>query len=179
MLEGRISHLECHDERPPIDFYRMVSRILIGLVLFVPYGVLFAVSGIISFAFAFLDFSSLSQLFNPIIWTTSILELLEVIVLGHIRKTDTLPVYRGMIEVSSGREYAFIMRGPLNLGNLVAGHHVRFAGKDRRGTFIVRTETDLTANAMILSSYRNPWKIALVVVLCLYGVLALGVYVYL
>lgn len=179
MLEGQISHLERHDERPPTDFYRVVSRILIGLVLFVPYCVLFTVSGIISFVFAFLGFSSLTQLFNPIIWTTSIFELLEVIALGRIRETDTMPVYRGMIEDSSSREYAFIMRGPLNLGNLVVGHHVRFTGKDQRGTFIVQTGTDLTANGMILSSYHNPWKIVLVIVFCFYGVLAIGVYVHL
>lgn len=179
MLEGQISHLERHDERPPTDCYRVVSRILIGLLLFVPYCVLFAVSGIISFVFAFLGFSSLTQLFNPIIWTTSIFELLEVIALGRIRKTDTVPVYRGMIEDSSGSEYAFIMRGSLNSGNLVVGHHVRLSGKRQRGTLIVRTGTDLTANGMILSSYHNPWKIVLVIVLCLYAVLALGIYVYL
>ena len=179
MLEGRISHLERHDERPPTDFYRVVSRILIGLFLFVPYGVLFAISGIISFAFAFLGFLSLAQLFNPIILTTSMLELLEVIALGRIRKTDTVPVYRGIIEDSSGREYAFIMRGPLKSGNLVVGHHVRLSGERRRGTLIVRTGTDLTANGMILSSYRNPWKIVFFVVLCIYVLLGIGVYVYL
>lgn len=79
MFEGQISHLERHDEQPPTDCYRVISRILIGLVLFVPYAILFAVSGIISFAFAFLGFSSLTQSFNPIIRTTSILELKEEI----------------------------------------------------------------------------------------------------
>lgn len=179
ILDGRISHLERYDETVPNDFYRVMSRILIGLLILAPYVVLFVVSGIISFAFGFLGFSSLSQMFNPIIWSTTVFELLEVLALRRIRGTDTVPIYRGMVEDNNGREYAFIMRGSLNSGNLVVGHHVRLSGKRQRGTLIVRTGTDLTANGMILSSYHNPWKIVLVIVLCLYGVLALGIYVYL
>lgn len=179
VLDGRISHLERYDETVPNDFYRVMSRILIGLLILAPYVALFVVSGIISFAFGFLGFSSLSQMFNPIIWSITVFELLEVLALRRIRGTDTVPIYRGMVEDNNGREYAFIMRGSLNSGNLVVGHHVRLSGKRQTGTLIVRTGTDLTANGMILSSYHNPWKIVLVIVLCLYGVLALGIYVYL
>jgi len=179
ILDGRINHLERYDETVPNDFYRVMSRILIGLLILVPYVVLFVVSGIISFAFGFLGFSSLFQMFNPIIWSTTVFELLEVLALRRIRGTDTVPIYRGMIKDDNSRQYAFMMRGPLNSGNLVVGHHVALTGAWRNGTFIVRHGNDLTVNAMISSSYRNPWRIVFFIVLLLYVGLGLGIYVYL
>lgn len=179
ILDGRISHLERYDEAVPNDFYRVMSRILIGLLILIPYIALFVVSGIISFAFGFLGFSSLSQMFNPIIWSTTVFELLEVLALRRIRGTDTVPIYRGMIKDNNSRQYVFMMRGPLNSGNLVVGHHVALTGAWRNGTFIVRHGNDLTINAMISSSYRNPWRIVFFIVLFLYVGLGLGIYVYL
>ena len=104
--------------------YGILARIMIGFLVFIPYATLFILSGILSFLFAVIGFASLSQLFNPIIWTTSLFELLEVMVLRHLRGTIPLPIYRGMVEDNLGREYAFMLKGPLNLGNLVLGHHV-------------------------------------------------------
>lgn len=178
ILDGRISHLERYDETVPNDFYRVMSRILIGLLILAPYVALFVVSGIISFAFGFLGFSSLSQMFNPIIWSTTVFELLEVLALRRIRGTDTVPIYRGMVENNNSREYAFMLRGPLDLGNLVMGHHVRLLGEWKQGTFIARQGSDLTTETAIVSGYRNPWRIIFFVVLCLEVMLGLGVFLY-
>ena len=126
-IYGKISHIERHDERPRTDVYRVLARILISILVFIPYAVFFVVFGLLSFAFAFLGFSGLSQLLNPLIWTTSLFEFLEVIVLRRIHRTDVFPVYRGLIEDQTGRENTFVFRGPLALGNLVEGHKAIFA----------------------------------------------------
>ena len=177
-LDGRISHVERQDERPRTDVYKVMASILIGILVLIPYVMLFLISGMLSFVFAFIGFSSLSQLFNPIIWTTSSFELLEVLVLRRISRSDSLPVYRGMVEDNNGREYAFMLRGPLDLGNLVMGHHVRLLGEWRQGTFIARQGSDLTTETAIVSGYRNPWRIIFFVVLGLEVMLGLGVFLY-
>ena len=138
--------------------YKVVAGILIGLPVIIPFGALFIASGILSFSFAFLGFSSLSQLFNPIIWMTSSFELLEVMVLRRMNRVNTFPVYRGMVEDKSGEEHHFMFRGPLSLGNLVVGHHVRLSGDQREGTLVVRQGHDTTTGTAISSAYRNPWK---------------------
>jgi len=167
-ISGRISHLERHDEAPPVNVYGVLARILIILLVLVPYGILFVFSAVLAFAFAFLGFPSLSQLFNPIIWTTSMFELLEVIVLRRIRGVNTVPVYRGSVEDNQGRERAFMFRGPLNSANMVLGHHVTLSGKWERDTFMIRRGRDHTTNAVITSGYRNPWRAAFFVVLFLH-----------
>ena len=177
-LAGRISHVERHDERLRADVYKVMASILIGILVLIPYGTLFLISGMLSFVFAFLGFSSLSQLFNPIIWTTSSFELLEVLVLRRISRIDSFPIYRGMVEDNNGREYAFMLRGPLDLGNLVMGHHVRLLGEWRQGTFIARQGSDLTTETAIISGYRNPWRIIFFIVLCLEVMLGLGIFLY-
>ncbi len=177
-LDGRISHVERHDERPRTDVYKVMASILIGILVLIPYGTLFLISGMLSFVFALLGFSSLSQLFNPIIWTTSCFELLEVLVLRRMSRIDSFPIYRGMVEDNNGREYVFMLRGPLDLGNLVMGHHVRLLGEWRQGTFIARQGSDLTTETAIISGYRNPWRIIFFIVLCLEVMLGLGIFLY-
>ena len=178
ILEGRISHLERYDERPGTDVYKVIASILIGLLIIIPFGALFIASGILSFSFAFLGFSSLSQLFNPIIWMTSSFELLEVIVLRRMNRGDTIPVYRGMVEDNHGQEHAFMLRGPLSLGNLVVGHHVRLSGRQREGTLVVRQGHDATTGTAISSAYRNPWKAILYGILGLDAMTALAAFLY-
>ena len=176
ILEGRISHLERYDEKPPLDAFNIASKIMIGILIAVPFIFLFVCSGIISLVFAVTGFHALSQLFNPIIWTTAIAELLEILVLRRIRGTDTVPVYRGMIEDANSREHAFWFRGPVKSGNLIVSHNVRLSGKWQGGTFLVQHGADLDSNSDILSRYRNPWKYIFFILLAIY--LALGIKIY-
>ena len=158
ILEGRISYVKERNERPERSVYKVIAGILIGLLVIIPFGGLFLVSGMLSFSFAFLGFPSLSQLFNPIIWMTSSFELLEVMVLRRMNRPDTFPVYRGVVENSSGEKHNFKLTGPLSLGDLLVGHHVRLSGNQRNGTLVVRQGYDATTGTVISSAYRNPWK---------------------
>lgn len=157
-LEGRISHIERYDEIPPRDIYAIFSKTIIFILMFIPYITLAIFSGLLSISFAVVGFQGLSHLFNPVIWSTSIFELLEVLVLGRMRGVNTVPIYRGMIEDTQSSEYAFMFRGPLRAGNFVVGHHVRLTGYSNRGTFIVRNGIDLTSRSEILSTWVNPWR---------------------
>ncbi len=177
-IEGRLSHLDRYDERPRTDAFKVMSGILIGIPVCIPFAILFLTLGIFSFAFAFIGFSSLSQLLNPVVWLTSSFELLEVMVLRRMGRKDTVPVYRGMVEDSNGRERAFVLRGPLTLGNLVVGHHVRLSGHFGRGTLIAREGSDLTTETAISSGYRNPWRIIFFVALFVDAAIAFGIFSY-
>ena len=177
-LYGRISHVERTDEKPRTDIYKVMSSILIGIMIFIPYTILFVVLGLLSFAFAFLGFSGLSQLFNPLVWTTSLFELMEVIVLRRISRKDTVTVYRGLIEDQSGREFPFFFRGPLVLGNLVEGHSVRLCGRWTGHTFDACEGNDLTTQSEITSAYRNPWKVIFVFIIILYVIMGIGIFVF-
>ena len=139
---------------------------------------LFIVTGVISFSFAFVGFSSLTQLFNPFIWTTSFFEFLEVLALRRIRGTDTIPVYRGTIEDGLGREQDFMLRGSLRLGNLVIGHQVRLNGQWRSGTLLVQGGENLTTTSTISINYQNPWKRIFGAVLCFNLILALIILIF-
>jgi len=99
-------------------------------------------------------------------------------VLRRMSRIDSFPVYRGMVEDNNGREYTFMLRGPLDLGNLMIGHHVRLSGEWRQGTFIARQGSDLTTETAIISGYRNPWRIIFFIVLCLEVMLGLGIFLY-
>ena len=176
VLEGRISHIERNDERPPMDMFRFLSKLLIGIVCFIPFIGLFLISGGFSLTFAIIGFRSLSQLFNPVVWSTSIFELLELLVLRNVRGNDTVPIYRGMIEDMNDQEHAFIFRGPIRSGNIVVGHNVRLSGQRDRGTFITQMGMDLTSRSEIISTYRNPWQFILCVMVILYIVGGLWVY---
>lgn len=170
-INGRIVLVERNDERPPSDFFSITSKILIFFLIVIPFITLFLLTGILCLSFALLGLSALSQLFNPLIWSTALFELFEIVVLSRIRGTDTFPVYRGKIEGEGGQESFFIIRGPLHSGNLVTGHDVNFSGVSRRGTFYIQSGRDLTTNADITSSYRNPWRVVFVILILIYGVL--------
>ena len=118
--------------------------------------------------FAILGIRVLAQLFNPVTWTMAILELLEVMVLGRIRRTDTFPIYRGLIEDRAGRRHQFLLRGPIALGNLIIGHQVGLTGLWRGGNFLAFGGNDLTSNSAITSTYRNRWRVIFYVLLGLY-----------
>ena len=175
-LEGRITHIERHDEKPAPNFFSVVSKILIGILIIVPYLAIFMVSAILSLSFAILGYPSISQLFNPIIWTTTIMELMEVIVLRRMKGTDTVPIFRGMVEDHNSQEYAFWFRGPIRSGNLVVGHNVRLRGRWGRGTFMTQNGNDLTSNSEILSSYRNLWPYIFIALVIIYILLGLHFY---
>jgi len=175
-LEGRISHLERHDERPQRDGFQTAAKLLIGVLIFIPFFAIFIITGCLSFVFAILGFRVLSNFFNPFIWFTAIFEFLEVLVLSRIRGSGTVPIYRGMVEDNHSQEHAFMFRGPMRAGNLVAGHNVRFDGSRERGTFIIQHGMDLTSNSEIVSDYRNPWKIIFYGVLLLYFFIGVEIY---
>lgn len=175
-IEGRITHIERNDERPPMDVYRFLAQWLIGMLLFIPFAGLFVITGGLSLIFAIIGFRTLSMLFNPFTWSTALFEFLEILVLRRIRGSDTIPVYRGMVEDDGSREVAFIFRGPMRAGNLVAGHNVRLLGRPNRGTFVIRRGMDLTSNSEIISGYRNPWRYIFCFLLTLYIILGFGVY---
>jgi len=176
-LSGRISHLERHDEAPSLNVYGIVSRFLIGFLILIPYAVLFIGTGILSLAFAIIGFAALSQLFNPIIWTTSLFELIELAILRRIRMTNTVPIYRGLVADTQGQEHSFRLRGPLRLGNLIVGHHVTLDGRWREGTFLGRSGFDHTASTSIASDFRNPWRVIFWIMACIY--VGAGITVYL
>lgn len=155
-LEGRINHVERQDEKPPLDIYNILSKVLLFILIGIPFITLFICFGFISLAFAVIGFHAVSQLFNPIIWTTTIAELLEVLVLRRIRGTDTVPIYRGMVEDKNNQEYSFWFRGPIKSGNLIIGHKVKLIGNWRGGTYFVKNGFDLDINSDITSRYRNP-----------------------
>lgn len=171
VLEGRISDLERQNERPPANILKGFSVFLLILLFILPYGTFFLLAGIISFIFAFLGISSIAQLFNPLVWTNTLLELLEVIVLRRLGGTNTVPIYRGIVEDTNDQEHVFMIRGPLIAGSLVRGHHVRFEGRTRNGTFYIREGEDQTLNARIRSGYRNPWRVIFVILIIVYLIL--------
>jgi hypothetical protein len=158
ILQGRISHIEQRDERPPTNIFRIFSWILIWLYILVPFCVLFVGSWIISLSFAIIGFQTLSQFFNPLIWTLALAELLEVVVLRRLRSDDKIPVMRGMIVDSENQEHFFIMYGPLQRGHIIEGQNIRLTGRWDRGSFIAREGLDLTTRAEIRTSYRNRWQ---------------------
>ncbi len=174
-LEGKIRNVERNEERPPLTFYGVMGRVLIALLLLPPYIMLFIISGILCIAFAIVRFPTLSQLFNPFAWTIALIELLEVIVLRYISRTDTVPEYTGVLSDRNDVLYSFFMRGPLDGGALQVGHHVRFNGRWNRNIFIVRDGTDLTTQAAISSRYRDPWKYPFFAMLVLYAGLGISI----
>ena len=173
VLIGRITHLERNDERTPVNIYRSLSRLMIGILIAIPYAIFFVALGVISLFFGILGIHSLSQLFNPIIWTSSIFRVMEVFLLRNIRGSDTLPVYRGTIEDASGIEQHFMIRGPLIGGNLIVGSRVRMTGKWQNGTLYALYGEDTSSQTAIRTSYSDPWKIIFFVLLTLYVALGL------
>jgi len=169
--------VERFDEKPPVNIFAVLSRILLFILFFVPLLGLFILSGVLSFVFAFIGFQSLSQLFNPFVWSTSFYEFIELFILRRIRGTDTEPFYRGVLEDTQSRESTFLFRGPLKTGNLVPGHNVALRGHWCGGTFEVREGTDRTTNSAITSNYRNPWRAVFSCLIVLYGILGITVYV--
>lgn len=175
VLDGRISHVERHDERPPTGFYAIAGRLMLYLLLALPFMALFLTTAAVYIAFAIIGFATISELFNPFTWLRMILDILEVWVIGRIRGTDTIPVYRGMVENRWGQEQYFMLRGPLNLGNLVVGHHVQLRGSWLAGTFMVSRGYDVTTQSTISSRFRNGWKVVFYLMLIVYGALGLAV----
>jgi len=167
-LAGRLTKVERYDERSPLGVFKTLSLILIWLAILVPYSILFVVTGIMSFIFMVLRFSTLADLFNPVNWTSGILRVWEILVLRRIRGTDTTPVYRGMVEDQHGQPCPFVLLGPLDLGNLVEGHDVEFSGRRCGGTFRVKKGYDLTSRSEITSAYRNPWKVIFFIMMTIY-----------
>lgn len=173
-IEGRISHLECHDERPDRNIYRSLSYVLFGLLFFIPFSLTFLISGMISLSFAVIGFSSLSHLFNPVTWSIAVFEMMEILVLRRIGQSNLTPVYRGIVEDVGYQPFNFRMRGPLRMGNLIAGHLVRLSGRWERGTLLVQEGTDITTNAAIVSDHRNPWQVLFYILSVLNGAMILG-----
>ncbi len=175
-LNGRISHLERHDETPMFDGYRLTSQCMIFLILFIPYLLLFLTTGALSLVFAVIGFGGVARIFNPIAWSTAIFELLEIIALRRVSGALTVPIYRGMVEDEQSRQYAFMVQGPLAEGNLVLGHQVEFIGTNRRGTFIVSQGRDLTVRNDIVIRNRLKWRIILCMTLSIYCFVGYGIY---
>ena len=158
ILRGRVSHLDLRDERPPVNIYRTLSWVLITIMVIIPFGTFFILSGLVSLAFAIIGFQTLSQLFNPITWTHTLTEMVEVVVLRRFRSDDRIPIFRGMVEDRNNQEYSFLLYGPLQSGNLFVGQLIEFNGQWQNGSFFVQNGNDLNTNAAITSSYRNPWR---------------------
>ncbi len=175
-LNGRISHLERYDEAPMFDGYRLTSRCMIFLILFIPYLLLFLTTGALSLVFAVIGFGGIARIFNPIAWSTTILELLEIFALRRVSGAHTVPIYRGMVEDEQSRLYAFMLQGPLAGGNLVLGHQVEFSGNSSRGTFIVSQGRDITTQNDIVIRGRLKWRIILCMTLAIYCFVGYGVY---
>lgn len=176
VLEGRITHVDIRDERPLRDIFRFLSKMMIGILFLIPFLCLFLITSCLSLSFAILGFRDLSQFFNPLIWSTSIFELLEVIVLRRLHGTDTIPIYRGMIEDNNSQEAAFFFRGPIRMGNFITGHNVRLSGHSARGTFFVSNGLDLTSNSEIVSDYRNPWRVIFFIMITVYIFIGITIY---
>ena len=181
-LEGRIILIQRVEERPPRNLYRSFSKAIILLVLSPIYIGAFILSFSLFIAFAILRFSILAQLFNPITWTGTLLELFEVLVLRRHGIPDNLVVYRGMVRDSENRSYAFVMYGNLVTGNLIEGHRVSLRGDWRerrtdRGTFYVAEGHDMETGAPITTSYGNPWRVVFFILLILLiGFMGVGWY---
>lgn len=173
VVEGRITHLERNDEPPPRTVYWAMGQLLLWPLILVPYVTLFAISGFLALVFAILGFGMLSQLLNPFVWTTTLMEFFEILVLRRLRGTTNIPVYRGLISAEDGREYHFLLRGPLSLGNLIQGRSVRLYGRSR-GTTLIATGGNEVAfpGTEIRSRYRDPWRIVLPILVAVYGLLA-------
>ena len=159
ILRGRVSHLDLRDERPPVNIYRTLSWVLITIMVIIPFGTFFILSGLVSLAFAIIGFQTLSQLFNPITWTHTLTEMVEVVVLRRFRSDDRVPIFRGMVEDRNNQEYSFLMYGPLQSGNLIIGQVIELNGQWQNGSFLVQNGNDLDTGAAIISSYRNPWRV--------------------
>ena len=179
ILEGRIILIQRVEERPPRNLYRSFSKTIILFVLSPIYISAFILSLSFFIAFAILRFSTIAQLFNPITWTGTFLELFEVLVLRRRGAPANLVVYRGMVRNDENRSYAFVMYGNLIAGNLIEGHRVRFSGDWRerrtdRGTFFVAEGHDLETGAQITTSHGNPWRAVFFILLITLLGLAVG-----
>lgn len=173
VVEGRITHLERNDEAPPRTVYWAMSQLLLWPLILVPYVTLFTISGTLALVFAILGFGMLSQLFNPFVWTTTLMEFFEILVLRRLRGTTNIPVYRGLISAEDGGEYHFLLRGPLSLGNLIQGRSVRLYGRSRGTTLIATGGNEMAfPGTEIRSRYRDPWRIVLPILVAVYGLLA-------
>jgi hypothetical protein len=159
ILEGRLSHVEQHDELPAKGVYQILSYLLLFFCFGIPYVVLFLLSGIFSFSLIILGFTNVAAVFNPVSWTHFISEMLEVVFLKRIGFNNMVPVYRGMVQLVSGNDVHFQFFGPLRLGNLIEGHRIRFQGRMQGGNFIARSGMDLDTSAQISSGHRDPWPI--------------------
>lgn len=169
ILEGRLSHVERHEEQPERGVYQILSYLLLFFCFGLPYGVLFLLSGIFSFSLIVLGFPNVAAVFNPVSWTHFISEMLEVVFLRRIGLNTMVPVYRGMIQLASGNDVHFQFLGPLRLGNLIQGQRVRFQGRMAGGNFIAESGFDLDTSARIRSGYRNPWPMIFVFLLVMSG----------
>ena len=119
----------------------------------------------------------LSQLFNPIIWTTVILNFFEVLVLGRVGRSDNEVIYRGIIRDDDHNLYNFCMIGRLVTGNFIEGHRVSLYGRWRRGpdngfsnrgTLYVERGNDLDTGSSISSAFRNSWPTVFWILLLLF-----------
>jgi hypothetical protein len=169
VLEGRLSHVERHDERPTKSVFQILSYLLLFFCFGLPYGVLFLLSGIFSFSLIILGFSNVAAVFNPVSWTHFISEMLEVVFLRRIGLNSMVPIYRGMIQLASGNDVHFQFFGPLRLGNLIQGHRIRFQGRMQGGNFVARSGVDLDTSAEISSGHRDPWPIIFAFLLAVSG----------
>lgn len=183
-LQGVISLIQRSEERPPPNYYRFFSNVII-LTSFLPiYIGAFIVSFVLAVAFAILRLPGLAQLFNPIAWTSTLFGFFEVLVLGRIGRSDHQVIYRGLIRDDEHNLYAFCMFGGLVTGNFVEGHRVslygqwrtdRGAGPHERGTFYVNRGEDIETGSSITSSYRNPWRVVFYILLTIFaGLLVFG-----
>ncbi|GKT09139.1 hypothetical protein [Desulforhabdus sp. TSK] len=164
-VRGRISHMERFDEPPPPNVYRTLSCLILSLLFGVPIMAVSLLLGIISLAFAIIGFAAISRLFNPYAFIMTIWHIIEIFVLGGIGRTDTIPVYRGMVETLQGEEQQFLFHGPIEYGNLVVGHHVRLTGTWREGTWLVAEGYDETVRSAITTRFRNRWRVFFFVLL--------------
>ena len=156
--QGRISHVERFDELPPHNVYRTLACLILIIMFGIPILIISILLGLLSLSFAIIGFAALSRFFSPYAFISTIWRLIELLVLGGVGRTDTTPVYRGMVETEHGEERQFLFRGPFESGNLVVGHHVQLTGTWREGTLIVTQGYDNTVRSAITTRFRNRWK---------------------
>ncbi len=168
MLAGRISRVSRSDESPEKTGSEYLAKFLIGILILVPYLVLFFASGIMAIALGIMRFPTLAGMLNPFAWTTALAELLELLVLSRLRGGQNVPVYRGTIRIEGGIQRSFIMVGPFRDGDFEVGDDVEFTGITRNGAFHVSSCRNVTTSSTVVSQYRNRWPLVLRVVMFVY-----------
>lgn len=166
-LVGVITELERTEEQPQTNYYKIMSIMLLILLCSPLFITIFIISIALVIAFSIIRLQPLAHMFNPLTWTVALIELMEIFVIGRLRRSDQQAIYRGVIRDDGHNLYNFYLWGLLRTGNLIKGHRVSFTGvwrignrrnQDERGTLEVESGMDLSTRSSITSNWGNPWR---------------------